>query len=90
MMPDIPENIYMALGIQQKRGYFDASSFSFYLCRRGSLTIIINKCTQLELEHQTGLKHVEILVILEFVTVKTVVGVAQHHLCKLVERIVYA
>ena len=32
----------------------------------------------------------EILVILEFVTVKTVVSVAQHHLGKLVERVVHA
>ena len=36
-----------------------------------------------------GLEHVEVLVILELVTVKTIVSVAQHYLGKLVERVVY-
>ena len=69
---------------------FTASPFLFLPHYRGSLTIIINKCTQSELEHQTGLEHVEVLVILELVTVKTIVSVAQHYLGKLVERVVYA
>ena len=91
MMPDIAENICMVFTIQQKRGCsLNRHPLSFcYLYHRGSLTIIINKCTQLELEHQTSLKHVEILVILEFITVKTIVCVAQHHLGKLIERVVY-
>ena len=63
---------------------FTASPFLFLPHYRGSLTIIINKCTQSELEHQTGLEHVEVLVILELVTAKTIVSVAQHYLGKLV------
>ena len=47
---------------------FTASPFLFLPHYRGSLIIIINKCTQSELEHQTGLEHVEVLVILELVT----------------------
>lgn len=88
-MPPIPGNICTYTSVQQKEDAFTASPFLFLPHYRGSLTIIINKCTQSELEHQTGLEHVEVLVILELVTVKTIVSVAQHYLGKLVERVVY-
>ena len=90
-MPPTPGNICTYTSVQQKRGCsLNRHPLSFcYLYHRGSLTIIINKCTQSELEHQTGLEHVEVLVILELVTVKTIVSVAQHYLGKLVERVVY-
>lgn len=89
-MPPIPGNICTYTSVQQKRGCFSLHPLFLFLPHyRGSLTIIINKCTQSELEHQTGLEHVEVLVILELVTVKTIVSVAQHYLGKLVERVVY-
>ena len=92
MMPDIAENICMVFTIQQKRGCsLNRHPLSFcYLYHRGSLTIIINKCTQLELEHQTCLKHMEVLVVLELIAIKTIVSIAQHYLGELVERVVYA
>lgn len=92
MMPDIAENICIVFTIQQKRGCsLNRHPLSFcYLYHRGSLTIIINKCTQLELEHQTRLKHMEVLIVLELIAIKTIVSIAQHYLGELVERVVYA
>ena len=92
MMPDIAENICIVFTIQQKRGCsLNRHPLSFcHLYHRGSLTIIINKCTQLELEHQTRLKHMEVLVVLELIAIKTIVSIAQHYLGELVERVVYA
>lgn len=92
MMPDIAENICIVFTIQPKRGCsLNRHPLSFcYLYHRGSLTIIINKCTQLELEHQTRLKHMEVLVVLELIAIKTIVSIAQHYLGELVERVVYA
>lgn len=91
LVPNISGNICAASTIQQKEDTTVAvSPFFCYLCYRGSLTIIINKCTQLELEHQTRLKHMEVLVVLELIAIKTIVSIAQHYLGELVERVVYA
>lgn len=91
LVPNISGNICAASTIQQKEDTTVAvSPFFCYLCCRGSLTIIINKCTQLELEHQTCLKHMEVLVVLELIAIKTIVSIAQHYLGELVERVVYA
>lgn len=91
LVPNISGNICAASTIQQKRiPLWQYPLFFCYLCYRGSLTIIINKCTQLELEHQTRLKHMEVLVVLELIAIKTIVSIAQHYLGELVERVVYA
>lgn len=91
MPPDTSGNICAIFTkYNKKEDAFITSSFSFLpLFQRLTNHYYKQMHTQLELEHQASLKHVEIRIILEFVTVKTIVSVTQHNLGKLVERVVH-
>ena len=88
-MPPIPGNICTYTSVQQKRGCFSLHPLSVFTPLQRLTNHYYKQMHTIRIGTSDGPGARGSSVILELVTVKTIVSVAQHYLGKLVERVVY-